>query len=156
MTHEERLAEAEVTEEYNKAYLEYYQQYELEKKRVRAEKKAAPKGPSIRFRSFLEPVPQLDDTDEMVEQRQSRNLVTFLDWPTPPLAEWKPKTDVDILAAGYGRMTCPITGLPAKYRDPLTRIPYANAAAFKAIRAIAKDKVHWNSKLHVWTTPKEH
>lgn len=39
MTQEERLAEAVVTEEYNRAYLEYYHQYELEKKRVRAEKK---------------------------------------------------------------------------------------------------------------------
>lgn len=29
---------------------------------------------------------------------------------------------------------CPITGLPALYRDPLTGIPYANKDAFKIIR----------------------
>jgi vacuolar protein sorting-associated protein 72 len=30
---------------------------------------------------------------------------------------------------------CAITGLPAKYRDPLTGLPYATAAAFKKLRA---------------------
>lgn len=29
---------------------------------------------------------------------------------------------------------CAITGKPAKYRDPLTGLPYADLAAFKAIR----------------------
>ena len=29
---------------------------------------------------------------------------------------------------------CPVTGEPAKYRDPLTGTPYANKEAFKIIR----------------------
>merc|ERR1711988_1912996 len=29
---------------------------------------------------------------------------------------------------------CAITGLPAKYKDPLTKQPYANAEAFKELR----------------------
>ena len=29
---------------------------------------------------------------------------------------------------------CVVTGLPAKYKDPVTGMPYANAEAFKAIR----------------------
>ena len=29
---------------------------------------------------------------------------------------------------------CPITGMPAKYKDPLTGTPYANKEAFKIIR----------------------
>lgn len=32
------------------------------------------------------------------------------------------------------KSTCPVTGLPAKYFDPVTRIPYASAEAFKVIR----------------------
>jgi len=32
------------------------------------------------------------------------------------------------------KSTCPVTGLPAKYFDPLTRIPYATTEAFKVIR----------------------
>jgi vacuolar protein sorting-associated protein 72 len=33
-----------------------------------------------------------------------------------------------------GRTKCVVTGLPAKYRDPRTGLPYANADAFKALR----------------------
>eukprot|EP01043_Picozoa_sp_COSAG02_P057231 COSAG02_NODE_6911_length_3293_cov_2.818096_3_plen_60_part_00 len=33
---------------------------------------------------------------------------------------------------------CVITKQPAKYVDPLTNLPYANIAAFKAIRAKVK------------------
>jgi len=32
------------------------------------------------------------------------------------------------------KSTCPVTGLPAKYFDPITRIPYASMEAFKVIR----------------------
>jgi len=32
------------------------------------------------------------------------------------------------------KCTCPVTGLPAKYFDPVTRIPYASTEAFKVIR----------------------
>ena len=42
-------------------------------------------------------------------------------------------------ANGFGTArrptTCVITKQPAKYVDPLTNLPYANIAAFKAIRA---------------------
>jgi len=31
-------------------------------------------------------------------------------------------------------VTCPITGKPAQYKDPLTQQPYANKEAFKIIR----------------------
>jgi vacuolar protein sorting-associated protein 72 len=34
-------------------------------------------------------------------------------------------------------LVCAITGLPAKYKDPLTGKPYANAQAFKALRGQA-------------------
>ena len=33
-----------------------------------------------------------------------------------------------------GAVTCVVTGLPAKYLDPLTKMPYANAAAFHKLR----------------------
>mmetsp|Transcript_17350 Transcript_17350/g.29173 ORF Transcript_17350/g.29173 Transcript_17350/m.29173 type:complete len:125 (+) Transcript_17350:458-832(+) len=37
-------------------------------------------------------------------------------------------------ALSKGPKTCPITGLHAKYRDPLTGTPYATKEAFKIIR----------------------
>jgi vacuolar protein sorting-associated protein 72 len=32
------------------------------------------------------------------------------------------------------RSKCAVTGLPAKYFDPLTKLPYANLQAFKTLR----------------------
>lgn len=37
-----------------------------------------------------------------------------------------------------GRGVCAVTGTAAKYVDPLTGLPYADLAAFKAIRRAAK------------------
>ena len=36
-------------------------------------------------------------------------------------------------------MVCAVTGLPAKYLDPVTKKPYANAAAFKKLREGVKN-----------------
>jgi vacuolar protein sorting-associated protein 72 len=33
-----------------------------------------------------------------------------------------------------GVKVCPVTRLPAKYFDPVTKLPYANLQAFKIIR----------------------
>lgn len=43
------------------------------------------------------------------------------------------------------RSLCPITGHPAKYRDPLTGTPYATVEAFAAIRQIATGAVVWDA-----------
>lgn len=45
---------------------------------------------------------------------------------------------------------CPITGLPAKYMDPKTNVPYANADAFKKIRACLNHKTIWSSNMKVY------
>ena len=61
--------------------------------------------------------------------RQSRNFLIFTDtskYPSeyfPSVRPQKPK-----------RRLCPVTRLPAKYIDPLTRTPYATPFAFKVIR----------------------
>ena len=45
------------------------------------------------------------------------------------------------------RPVCAITGLPAKYRDPLTGVPYANAEAFQILRRIAAKEIQWDNAL---------
>lgn len=42
---------------------------------------------------------------------------------------------------------CPITSLPAKYRDSNTNIPYANATAYKKLRALEKARYQWSGML---------
>ena len=62
-------------------------------------------------------------------RKQSRNFLIFTDtskYPSeyfPCVRPQKPK-----------RRLCPVTRLPAKYIDPLTRTPYATPFAFKVIR----------------------
>lgn len=68
-------------------------------------------------------------TQQPVIQKQSRNFLIFMDtnnFPSeyfPSVKPMKPK-----------RRLCPVTQLPAKYIDPLTRTPYATPFAFKVIR----------------------
>lgn len=42
-------------------------------------------------------------------------------------------------------LICPITGLPAKYRDPKTSIPYASKEAFQTIRACLNNQMVWSA-----------
>lgn len=45
---------------------------------------------------------------------------------------------------------CAITGQPARYRDPLTGLPYANREAFAAIRRAVKGECVWSGILGAW------
>jgi vacuolar protein sorting-associated protein 72 len=46
---------------------------------------------------------------------------------------------------------CPVTGAVARYRDPLTGMPYANASAFKMLRAVAKgERGVWSGLIQAW------
>lgn len=61
--------------------------------------------------------------------KQSRNFMIFTDTNNFPSAYF-PRAK----RTRPRRKLCPVTGLPAKYMDPLTRTPYATPFAFKVIR----------------------
>lgn len=42
---------------------------------------------------------------------------------------------------------CPITLMPAKYRDPVTGIGYANLYAYKVLQELKQHKYAWSSML---------
>lgn len=140
LTQEELLAEAKITEEENVASLQAYQQLEADKKKTKIQKVAF-KGPVIRFHSLsmpvlevTEPVVKVDDNedDEVnvdATKRCCRNFLIFTDAKNFPAAYFptkKPKVP--------HKTYCPVTGLPARYHDPITGLPYANAHAFRYIR----------------------
>ncbi|GAA5874975.1 hypothetical protein JCM3774_000463 [Rhodotorula dairenensis] len=53
---------------------------------------------------------------------------------------------------GTRRDQCPITGLPARYRDPQTLTPYATLAAYHAIRAMVNSQAFvWSESLGAYT-----
>ncbi|VDP96526.1 unnamed protein product [Echinostoma caproni] len=94
------------------------------------------------FSSTIRAAPILANRDA----RCSRNLITFADLKT--LRAAMPRTITPLPEPGAvapsapiprprRRMrTCPITGLPARYLDPVTLTPYANLAAFRVLRRL--------------------
>jgi hypothetical protein len=51
--------------------------------------------------------------------------------------------------------TCPITGTPAKYLDPRTKVPFANVAAFKTLTRILSHDYIWSEALGCYVTRNE-
>ncbi len=116
LTQEEMLAEAVYTESLNQASLARILAMEEESKKRAAVVKRAYEGPLLRFRST-----------------RAADTLAFLHGatPLPGVARAPP--------ARPKRSVCAATGLPAKYRDPQTKLPYAHAAALKTIRAAAAE-----------------
>lgn len=126
LTQEELLEEAKLTEKINLASLDAYQKMELEKKKKTVNKNVI-KGPVIRYHSVS--MPLISDQNEIID-KQSRNFIIFNDNKTlnDIFPQIKPKPP------GVKEKICPITGMSAKYFDPLTKTPYANLFAFKTLR----------------------
>ena len=107
----ELLREAAHTEIANRRSLELMLSFESE----RVRKKPVPppyRGPLIRYHSKLGSPDVITFTG--VGEFPASICATAPAYPTQP--------------------RCAVTGLPAKYRDPKTNLPFANIAAFKEIR----------------------
>ncbi|CAI5472587.1 unnamed protein product [Closterium sp. Yama58-4] len=110
-TQEEMLLEAAQTEILNREALAVMLAREEEVKRKAVVEKAIFGGPQIRFHS-----------------KDGKNVLEFTKVAAVP-------PEINAKAPPYpAKLTCVITGLPAKYRDPLTGQPYATIEAFKVIR----------------------
>lgn len=128
---QEMFAEAARTELINKASLERLLRLE-EDKRKEIVRKRNVGGPRIRYHSRI--VAQKNATGTQIDSsRKSVETITFTEVASVPLS----------LANNQGSQlqyrrnrakVCPVTNLPAKYLDPLTKTPYATLAAFKQIR----------------------
>ncbi|VDP98759.1 unnamed protein product [Trichobilharzia regenti] len=159
LTQEELLAEAKITEEINRRSLERFQRLEIERKKARV-LKTVHCTPMIRYHSVS--VPSIEDQYNIYavaldadgtpvraapiithpEARVYRNFITFandecfrrsMPATTTPLPEPGYSAPCPVRPKRYPRI-CPITGLPARYVDPLTLTPYANLDAFRIIR----------------------
>ncbi|WPT12904.1 SWR1 complex subunit 2 [Picochlorum sp. SENEW3] len=117
LTQAELLAEAARTEIENIRSLQYLEAVEEENKKRANATKSKYIGPMISFKSIK--------NGEGYEQSsiEVRNMKTpeYLEQQVAPPPPEKP--------------ICPITKLPAKYRDPVTGQPYATLEAFKKLRA---------------------
>ena len=116
LTQYDLLAEAARTELDNALSLQRLLAREEESKRRAARGRGGPAGPIVRLRSRR---------DERGEERTS---LAFLQGAFIPRSMRE-------RPAAPAKPVCAVTGLPAKYRDPLTGKPYATKEAFRALRA---------------------
>ncbi|XP_043936455.1 vacuolar protein sorting-associated protein 72 homolog [Protopterus annectens] len=158
LTQEELLEEAKMTEELNLRSLENYERLEADKKK-QVQKKRKCEGSIIRYCSTTMPLiteitlkeenvdvegldQEVQQTSEVPQTTQnalgkcSRSFITFSDDET--FERLFPKSK--ILRAPVKEI-CPVTHKPARYRDPITDIPYSNIRAFKIIREAYKKYV---------------
>jgi vacuolar protein sorting-associated protein 72 len=160
-TQEELLEEAAQTEKENIKSLEKFRRMELEKKKVRPTKASTYTGPIIRYHSVSMPVLQdeqkiweapaapIDESEEKKRttrrsrmaandaaktaerNRCERTFVSFI-------SDVNNKAYDSVFPLPQKKMRrtqiCPITRLPAKYFDPVTKLPYRNIMAFKILR----------------------
>ncbi len=149
LTQEELLAEAKITAEKNIASLAAFLKLEAEKKKTKIHK-VRYQGPVVRFHSvtmpLVEEVQNSDNSDPANDQIElqtkletkkcSRNFLVFTDVNNFPRAYFPTEKNLE-----PEKPVCVVTGLPAKYKDPLTGLPYANIDAFKVIRAEHKTRL---------------
>uniref|UniRef100_A0A914VZT8 Vacuolar protein sorting-associated protein 72 homolog n=1 Tax=Plectus sambesii TaxID=2011161 RepID=A0A914VZT8_9BILA len=133
-TQEEMLAEAKITEDMNKKSLEKYEQFELEQKRKRdrAMKRRVIDGPKIRTLSLTLPIPPAD----VRPGEPALCSRTFIEFPDEHSLQKHLSAASGTRPARMrrGDTRCCVTGQPAKYRDPVTGLPYATTEAFKQLR----------------------
>ncbi|EPY54319.1 Swr1 complex subunit Swc2 [Schizosaccharomyces cryophilus OY26] len=130
LTQQQRLEEAAKTEAFNIGSLRSYVNYE-EQRKLRLRRSAAKhrrlQGPIIKF---------ITKTETLDDQKQFRNYyVAPLEHPLSQGPMEVPSLPENVIEE------CPITGHRAVYMDPLTRLPFANAAAFQELRDVYHQKV---------------
>jgi len=139
LTQEELMAEAEKTEKKNVKSLENYLRLEETRKRTMNSYK----------RSRLEGVPTIielsltmydhdmkDEQDTLKDNRFSRQFYIFSDYST---MDDKYEECVKTIKEPPSPATCPVSGKPARYCDPVTGIRYHDIAALKEIRAVYEE-----------------
>ena len=143
LTQEELLKLAEKTEKKNLKSLEKYQRLEANRKKVTVKRKTFD-GPTVTFLSTVVPVEDStpdkntaspDEPNTYDPNKMSRNFVVFSDDATFD------KTFYHKRKRTPSKLYCPVTRKPARYIDPLTKIPYYDMTAYKIIRQLYQDTV---------------
>ncbi|XP_059474423.1 vacuolar protein sorting-associated protein 72 homolog [Neocloeon triangulifer] len=156
MTQEELLEEAKITERENLESLEQFQLMELEKKKIRPVKKIY-KGPMIRYHSFAAPLIEelpssenqtidVDDSLITVEEIKEQEIVsndkkcerTFITFPDEKsLKKYFPQEKPALKPVKL----CPFSRQPARYFDPVVKLPFSNVVSFRILRSTYESKL---------------
>ena len=148
LTQEELMKLAEKTEKKNLKSLEKYQRLEANRKKVSVKKKTFD-GPTVTFLSTVVPMGNEIESDKKENlsrattpatntfdpNKMSRNFVVFSHDSTFS------ETFYHKRKRPPSKAFCPVTHKPARYIDPLTKIPYYDMTAFKIIRQMYQDTI---------------
>ncbi|XP_040580475.1 uncharacterized protein YL-1 [Lepeophtheirus salmonis] len=144
LTQEEILEECKLTEKLNIESLKKFQEMEMEnRKKAKSAAKRKMDGPFIRYHSIATPLIEeitsdtkkedsTSKTEPLMKQKQERTFITFSELEV--FNKTFPKKKPIVNTSNTSQKICPITRLPAKYFDPVTRLPYANLQAFRILR----------------------
>ncbi|CAG9836880.1 unnamed protein product [Diabrotica balteata] len=138
-TQAELLAECKITEQENLKSLERYQKLENEKKAKRPLKKQG-SGPVIQYRSTRMPIIEEVNKDSTIKEEVTeiqpkyceRTFITIYNDPND--VAFKKVFNVKQAPILPKKLKCAVTGKPASYIDPVTRVPYHNRICLKIIR----------------------
>mmetsp|Transcript_19761 Transcript_19761/g.27437 ORF Transcript_19761/g.27437 Transcript_19761/m.27437 type:complete len:323 (-) Transcript_19761:53-1021(-) len=114
LTQEEQMEEAKKTEQANAHSLKSLLEYEEQMKKIERQQKPKYTGPRVITRS----------------KKGQPDTITFTNGDFTVYQKCTPKRIPGKI------LKCVVTGLEARYRDPITKMPYANIAAFKQLREI--------------------
>ncbi|KAF9374173.1 hypothetical protein BGX21_004223, partial [Mortierella sp. AD011] len=80
-------------------------------------------------------------------QMCGRNWITFVGYEDEdsPISEWS-----SVESYPEQKPMCAITGLPARYKDPRTGIPYANKEAYKILQNVVRHGYVWSNGLNAY------
>ncbi|KAG2382274.1 hypothetical protein C9374_005476 [Naegleria lovaniensis] len=121
---EELLEEAKITAEYNKNSLAKLVQIEEDIRKKARETKTKTVDP--------------DEPRVVFYSKEGKQYITFVNMEIPKEINQKNMSDTEIarfdIPKEEKQLKCVVTGLPAKYIDPVTKKPFANVEAFRAIR----------------------
>jgi len=146
LTQEELLAEAEKTEKKNLKSLENYYKLEASRKKTLTKKKTFD-CPTVKMLSVITDVVQPETrqripsststTTTAAPDKESRTFYIYSHDDTfEETYPWNKPPSKKVCLKPPGKKICPVTRKLARFTDPLTKIPYYDLTAFKAIREI--------------------
>ncbi|KAI9101383.1 YL1 nuclear protein-domain-containing protein [Phlyctochytrium arcticum] len=170
LTQEMKLEEAKETERINLASLQNLLQNEEANKKKRQQRTAERVGPIIRFRSCKEGLIEYITEDITVDDAElsperireangrasqarisqdtnepfARNLLIFEGFTEDPFEEWANQVPYPV------KPNCSFTGLPARYIDPRTQVPYATKEAYAILQGVVQNQFAWSPVLRTY------
>ncbi|KAM0256182.1 hypothetical protein ACHAQJ_005161 [Trichoderma viride] len=86
----------------------------------------------------------------------TRNVIIFQNFDENAIKEKSIQTQI-LFGRKMNRLSkpaplpiCVITGLPARYRDPKTGLPYHNVAAYRELQRLGRGELSWSGILNAW------